>query len=262
MSLQRTVRREWDRLRSALRDVDRLTAFVLVTTPLLVFAQFFIGNRRQFLEVAGPWIPDEIEALSAWSWWFAFQGISGFVLPVLVLLFLFRLRPKEIGLTAGDWRFGVTISLLYLPLVIVGTWILSDSLEFQQAYPHLGQAAHDWNVFIIYELLFLFYWIGWEYLWRGYMLFGTARTFGIYAIFIQTIPFAVLHVNKPAAEAVLSVVGGLALGAVVWRSRSFWYAVPVHALQMLAIDLWCTLRVRTGVHGKGLSALMELFHRL
>lgn len=262
MSLRESSRKEWDRLILAVRGLDRTTTFVLVTTPLLIFAQFFLGNRRQFLEVAGHWIPDHIEALAAWSWWFSFQGFTGFVLPVFFLLVLFRMKPRDAGLSLGDWRFGLTISLLYLPLVIVGTWVLSDGAAFQRSYPHLGQAANDWSVFLIYELLFLFYWIGWEYLWRGYVLFGTARTFGVYAIFIQAIPFAVLHVDKPAAEAVLSVLGGIALGAVVWRCRSFWYAVPVHAFQMLAIDFWCTLRIRTGVEGKGISALLEIFEKL
>ena len=247
---------------AAVRTLDRQTTTVLITAPLLVFVQFFAGNRRRFLEVAGDVLPDMQEGLYAWSWWFGMQAVTGFVVPVLILLLLFRQRPREAGLSVGDWRFGLTITLLYLPLVIVGTWVLSDGAAFQRAYPHLGQAAQSWTVFAIYEVMFLLYWIGWEYLWRGYVLFGTARTFGYYAIFIQTVPFALLHVNKPPEEAFLSVLGGVALGAVVWRCRSFWYAVPVHALQMLAIDFWCTLRIRTGVHGKGFAALGELFSRL
>lgn len=262
MSFRDWFASERERAVAALRKLDRQTSFVLISAPLLVFLQFFVGSRRRFLEVAGEFIRDDLEGLLSWGWWFGIQGVSGFVVPVLILMLLFRRRGREIGLGAGDWRFGAIVTVIYMPLVLVGTWILSDGADFQRAYPHLSLAAHDWNVFLVYELMFLFYWVGWEYLWRGYVLFGTARTFGVYAILIQTIPFALLHVNKPPAEAVLSVAGGLALGAVVWRCRSFWYAVPVHALQMLAIDLWCTLRVRTGVQGKGFAALSEIFNRL
>ena len=73
------------------------------------------------------------------------------------------------------------------------------------------------------------------------------------------IPFACLHVQKPPAEALLSIAGGLALGALVWRCRSFWIAVPIHAAQMLILDFWCTLRIRTGITGIGPEALSKLF---
>ena len=135
---------------------------------------------------------------------------------------------------------------------------MSDSPEFQSSYPHYTPAATDWQIFLIYHAFFLFYWIGWEYLWRGFVLFGTAHTFGLYAIFVQMVPFALLHADKPLAEAFLSIVGGLALGALVWRCRSFWIAVPIHAVQMFLIDFWCTLRIRTGVSGIGPGAFLEL----
>ncbi len=87
------------------------------------------------------------------------------------------------------------------------------------------------------------------------MLFGTAHTFGVHAIFVQALPFALLHVDKPTIELGLSLLGGIVLGAVVWRCRSFWIAVPIHFIQMLALDFWCSLRIRTGASGFGLEAL-------
>ena len=93
------------------------------------------------------------------------------------------------------------------------------------------------------------------------MLFGISHTFGMQAIFIQMVPFAALHVDKPLPEALLSVVGGIALGALVWRCRSFWIAVPIHAAQMLILDFWCTLRLRTGVEGIGFGDMMQVFQR-
>lgn len=253
---------EWARVRRAWGRLHKQTVFVLATAPLLVFLQFGVGNRRRFLEVAGDSLPDGLEGLAAWSWWFGIQGITGFLIPIMLLLLIFRRRPAEIGLSVGDWRFGLAATMTYLPIVLVGTWLLSDSAAFQASYPHLPDARRDWQIFIAYEAMFLFYWIGWEYLWRGYVLFGTAPSLGIYAIFVQALPFALLHLQKPPVEAVLSVLGGVALGAVVWRCKSFWYAVPVHALQMLSIDFWCALRIRGGVEGKGLASLVAALQQL
>ncbi|GIV59616.1 CPBP family intramembrane metalloprotease [Rhodocaloribacter litoris] len=252
------LRSEWQRLVNAARTVDRQTAFVLAAAALFVILQMQFGSRRLFRSELAPLFPEAWRELLAWGWWFAAQGVFGFVLPVLCLRVLFRRRPHEIGLGAGDVRLALTLALLYLPLVLLGTWVLSDGAAFQAKYPHYQPAALDWRVFFVYEALFLFYWIGWEYLWRGFVLFGTAHTLGYYAIFVQAMPFAILHYNKPLPEALLSILGGVVLGALVWRCRSFWIAVPIHAFQMLALDFWCTLRIRTGVSGVAPGALIEL----
>ena len=255
------LRREWQTLRATLGDLSRdqwIAAVVMVAATLLILVQLQIGGRRVYRTVLDNAFGFADPELGAWAWWFGTQGVTGFVIPVLILLLGFRLTPREAGLGLGDWKLASGIAALYLPLVIIGTWVLSDGAEFQRQYPHYSGAQLDWGVFLAYEALFLFYWMGWEYLWRGFTLFGTARAVGApLAIVIQTVPFAILHAEKPAAEAYLSVLGGLALGALVWRCRSFWIAVPIHAAQMLALDLFATLRARTGASGVGLEALAK-----
>jgi len=256
--MRQRVREEWGRLRAAAATLDRQTTFVLTLTALLVLVHYAYGNRRWFLEALGPHFPASRRVLYSFGWWFATQGVLGFLIPVLCLRFLFRRPAAECGIGLGDWKLALTIAGLYLPLVIVGTWYLTDTPGFRAKYPENKEITRDWQVFLVYELLFLTYWIGWEYLWRGFVLFGTRHTFGLYAIFVQMVPFAIRHVDKPFAEGVLSVFGGVALGAVVWRCRSFWIAVPIHAAQMLCVDIWATLRIRTGVSGTGLDALHRL----
>ena len=68
-----------------------------------------------------------------------------------------------------------------------------------------------------------------------------------------------MHMQKPTSELVLSLVGGVVLGALVWRCRAFWIAVPIHSVQMLALDFWCSLRIRTGASGFGIEALRTAF---
>ena len=253
--MRKRFRNEWRRLRTAARALDAQVVVVLTAAVALVFVQLAVGDRDFFRSELATFVPEAWRGLAAWGWWFGTQGVTGFVVPVLILVLGFGRRPSEIGLGAGDGKLALILAGLYLPLVAVGTWILSDGAAFQAQYPHYDLAARDWGVFLIYEALFLFYWIGWEYLWRGFVLFGTARVFGVYAIFVQMVPFALLHADKPPAEAFLSILGGVALGALVWRCRAFWIAVPIHAAQMMILDFWCSLRVRTGADGIGLEAL-------
>ena len=260
--LKKKFIQEWQWLKQIASTVDKQTATVLTVTALMVVLQFAFGSRHFFRREIGPLLSDPTHLqLMGWGWWFSMQGITGFLIPVLLLLVFFKKKPSEIGLGLGDWKLASVLAGAYLPLVIIGTWILSDSPEFQDQYPHYQQAAFNWTFFLIYELLFLFYWIGWEYLWRGFMIFGTSHSLGFQAIFIQAVPFAALHVDKPLPEAILSILGGIALGALVWRCRSFWIAVPIHAAQMLILDFWCSLRLRTQVEGIGFDALIELFNQ-
>ena len=258
--LRRKLLQEWNWLKQTAGGLDRQTTFVMTTTGFLIVLQFAFGSRRFFRqEIASMVENTDLLGLMSWGWWFSIQGITGFVIPVLCLFLIFRRKPSEIGLGLGDWKLASILAAAYLPFVIIGTWILSDSPDFQDHYPHYQQAAFDWTAFFIYEALFLFYWLGWEYLWRGYMIFGTSHTFGFSAVFIQAVPFAALHVDKPLPEALLSVVGGIALGALVWRCRSFWIAVPIHAAQMFILDFFCSMRLRSGAEGIGLDALIMMF---
>lgn len=252
---------ELHRLRRALQRLDRQVVVVLLAAPLLAYLQLLVGRRSFYLDTLAPALALPATPLAAWAWWTVLQGVLGFVVPVALLRLGFRRRAAEIGLGTGDLRFGLFVLALYVPVVLIGTWVLSADPAFQAINPRLRAAVHDWGLFLRYELLFLVYWIGWEYLWRGFMLFGTAPALGLYAIFVQMLPFAALHFNKPAAEALLSIPGGLLLGALVWRCRSFWIAVPIHFVQMLALDFWCTLRLRTGLNGLDPATLWHLLQQ-
>jgi len=253
------LRSEWQRLKRAWTRVDTQAAVVLLFAAFSVVLQMKYGDRGFFRREVAPLLTDNYSGLHGWIWWFSIQGFLGFVLPIAILRLGFRNSWSEMGLGLGDWKLASKVALIYLPAVALGTWFLSATPAFLYKYPHHSPAAQDWGVFFVYEAFFLLYWVGWEYLWRGFVLFGTARAFGIMAIFVQTVPFAILHYEKPMPEAMLSIIGGVALGALVWRTRSFWIAVPIHAAQMMILDAWCSLRVRSNVSGTGITALLDLF---
>jgi membrane protease YdiL (CAAX protease family) len=142
-------------------------------------------------------------------------------------------------------------------------WVVSDSAAFQSVYPHAQTVRTDWTLFLIYEGMFILYFIGWEFIWRGYVLFGLLKHTGAtVAVLVQMIPFVILHFGKPLPETLGSIAAGIALGALSVRTRSFWYAVLIHWTVMLTIDIFATLRFRAGVEGIGLDALFGIFRAL
>ena len=84
---------------------------------------------------------------------------------------------------------------------------------------------------------------GWEFIWRGLVLFAFARAFGPGpAIFLQAVPFAFMHLGKPEIETLSTIFGGAAFGYVAWQTRSFVYPWIIHTFVTAF-----TLLVATGV---------------
>jgi hypothetical protein len=56
---------------------------------------------------------------------------------------------------------------------------------------------------------------GWEFIWRGLVLFALARAFGPGpAILLQSVPFAFMHLGKPEIETFSTLFGGAAFGLI------------------------------------------------
>jgi len=242
---------------AALKRADRQTLTVFLVGATLMMAQSKYGSRKFFRAEIRDLLPEDPTRLVELGWHYGSQAITGFLIPVVILLLIFRRKPAEAGLGLGDWKLAGLITLIYTPCAFVACWFLSAQQGFLDKYTTLPTAEESWKVFWLAELMFLSYWLGYEYLWRGFFLFGTKHTLGIWAIFVQMLPFAALHARKPPTEAFLSILGGVILAVVVWRCRSFWVCIPLHHAQMFAMDLFCALRERTGVKGVGLGDFFE-----
>ena len=70
--------------------------------------------------------------------------------------------------------------------------------------------------------------IGWEFFFRGWILFAYTRKFGHEALWLQAVPFALAHISKPEVETLSTIFGGFAFGWVAWRTKSFVYPFLIH----------------------------------
>lgn len=143
-----------------------------------------------------------------------------FVIPALVILLILRRPLRDFGFRLGDWRFGLPVTLAAaaaMTPVMVGVIRLSG--EMAPYYRHLV-AGLPWNTF-----LQLF---GWEFTFRGWLLFTYLEKYGDDAIWLQAVPFALAHLTKPPVETLTTLFGGVAFGWLAWRTRSFLYPFLLH----------------------------------
>lgn len=182
----------------------KITTITIVSTLLLVVDSYFPLTKSW----AGGW------------WKTVDRTILYFLIPMLFILLVFRDRPRQYGFTLGDWRAGLLLTLGGVALMAPILFFLNRGDAAMQDYYAWQVKGLPWTT-----LADLF---GWEFLFRGWILFGYARKFGAEALWLQAVPFTLAHIGKPPVETLSCIFGGFLFGWVAWRTKSFVYPLLIH----------------------------------
>ncbi len=144
---------------------------------------------------------------------------------------------RQWGLGLGDWRWWLPRAGLAAVLLVAGCVLVTLAFdELASFYPAGGWARKSWTNFGLRHFGIFVDFLGWEFLFRGVLLFGFYRRGDPWtAIWVQAIPFFLLHYDKPAVELALSLVGGAVSGWFTLRARSIYPLVGLHWLQITTV---------------------------
>lgn len=222
---------------TAIKSMDFKTVYIFISVSIIIFISIAFAGPGFYYNNFGN------DKLDSRLYWFFTDGLIMFLLPVLSIKFIFKQKLSDYGFRLGDLKFGLITSLIFFAVMLPVLFIVSNSPDFIRTYPQGGeQVAHSWKNFILFELSILIYMLGWEFLWRGYMLFGLKPKFGYYSVLIQMIPFFILHKGKPELELFASIFAGIILGVQALRANSFIYCWLLHFLVMFTIDTISVLK--------------------
>jgi membrane protease YdiL (CAAX protease family) len=142
------------------------------------------------------------------------------LIPLFIILILFREDPRLYGFSFGDWKAGVALTLIGIFVMAPVIYLLGRGDPSMKSYYEGFVPGLPWTTFL--DL------IGWEFFFRGWILFGYARRFGHDALWLQAVPFALAHIGKPELETFSTIFGGFAFGWVAWRTKSFVWPFLIH----------------------------------
>jgi len=145
------------------------------------------------------------------------------ILPTLAILALGQ-NPLRWGLGIGRWKWTVGLTASGAAGATLLLLMAVRLPVFQKYYDLLGPQDSLWPWVGLFALDML----AWEFFFRAFMLFGLEPALGELAIYVQMIPFAIAHVGKPELETLSSIAGGILIGYIVRRCRSFWPAFILH----------------------------------
>ncbi|MES2639065.1 MAG: CPBP family intramembrane glutamic endopeptidase [Myxococcota bacterium] len=156
---------------------------------------------------------------------------------VLAGLLLAKRDLTKWGMGLGDWRWwlphhGVLLAAL-VPVLVATTWLVEPLARY---YPTSKAARASLDGFAWSHLGIWLDFIGWEFLFRGFLLFAMARRGdALLAILLHAFPFFLLHGNKPNIELTSSFVGGIFAGWFCLRAGTFLPLYVIHVVMITTV---------------------------
>ena len=227
-----------------LKEGDWKTKILLLSVPVIILVYIYHGMdeafARYFSHLSNLYYFDTYR----YVYQFLATLILFFLFPLVIIKFVFKEKLKDYGFSLGDKRYGLRFIIITIPLIVTPIIILGSRMpQVRAVYPLSKLVQDNASVFLLYEFSYvLLYYVGWEFFFRGYMLFGLREKFGdTYAILLQVIPSALLHFNKPESEFLGSIVLGIVLGYLALRTRSILYPLIIHSCIGVFTDLFVTI---------------------
>ncbi|MFA8343283.1 MAG: CPBP family intramembrane glutamic endopeptidase [Rhodothermaceae bacterium] len=238
---------------------DKNILIILISIPLITTISWYYTSRTFFKVNIYPYIVETVTNLELTEilYWLVSDSVTCLVFPCLILLLL-REKISGYGMNFSNWKTGWKYVLTALVFIIPVLWIISSFGAFINYYPTVSESRDNLSVFLVYQLGLIIYLFAWEFLWRGYLLFGLEKKFGFYSIFIQLIPFVLLHNGKPLLETVSAIAGGILLGYIALRTRSFIYGFLIHLMLISGIEIISLLRYQNNEYGIGFNAIINI----
>lgn len=170
--------------------------------------------------------------------------------PMLIIMLIGE-EPSKFGFAIGDSRRTRLITLgLFAGLVVIAI-PASRTPAFQNFYPIFrGWTSGVWGGYesplitkgvtsaLIYGWVsYGLYMFCWEFFFRGFLLFGMARSFKWTAVILQAVAFTLLHYGKVPVEMAASFPAGIILGMLALKSKSFVPGFFLHWASSVVFDV-------------------------
>jgi membrane protease YdiL (CAAX protease family) len=225
----------------AVRGPQRKPTLILLSSPVLMLvwkyycAPEFLAS--QFGGVTSD--PRVAGAIASFLSCFVLLGL----LPALTVKLVFRERLRDygvgLGIPARTWRTLASLAPVFLLVAYLG----ADDRQILAKFPINPRAGDSARMFALHALTYLVFYVGWEFHFRGFLLFGLRASLGdANAILIQAMVSALLHIGSPASETFGAILAGFVWGVLALRTQSLVSGLGQHYLLGIALDAFICFR--------------------
>ena len=157
--------------------------------------------------------------------------------PALVITVVLRARLADYGVGWGVPRRTWGSVAVLVPLFLLVAYNARTDASLLTKFPINPRAGASAAMFGLHAATYLLFYVGWEFHFRGYLLFGLRPAVGAAnAVLLQTMASALLHIGSPAAETFGAILAGVLWGVLALWTRSLVSGLVQHFLLGLALD--------------------------
>jgi CAAX amino terminal protease family. len=238
-------------------EIDNRSAGTLIYTAVALSCIYYLGNAQKFLDILRqtPFAREgEIlfsgaaNNLPALTYWAAIVFLFYFAFPALIVKFVRRQDLSDYGLNLnfekGFAEIFLQCAVVMLPLV----YLMSLTEGFASKYPFFkvyNGEPYFGRDFLIWEALYFLQFFGLEFFFRGFLVQSLKPKFGIYSIFVMTVPYCMIHFGKPMPETFAAIFAGIFLGWLSYKYNNIWLGLLLHCTVAFLMDV-------LALHHKGL----------
>jgi len=231
-----------------------LTAFLPIILATVFFSVYWFTAKSEKLK---SWFYERYNFDKASVSHISFNRIVGFlamgVIPAIIsLIFMKGYSLVSFGLSfkAGTTLFSLAwilgLSMLVMPLAYFSAKKPKNLLN----YPQIRAKVWTNRIVIINALTWTLYLLGYEFLFRGLLLFPLVEQLGVWpAIAVNIALYSATHIPKGLDETVGAIFLGLVLCLLTLASGTIWIAFLVHVAMALT-NSFTALKFHPEIHYK------------
>lgn len=232
-----------------LKRLDHRVLFALVYAAFgLTCINFFknpeylnsILSRTRFADIGEEAARPTANNLYSLLWWVTVSVTFYFVIPALWVKCVQKRNLSEIGLAfraeQGFLKLLAACIAVMLPLV----YMMSLTSSFSAKYPFLKVYNDDpylSTTLLVWELVYFLQFFGLEFFFRGFLVHSLKPTLGAYSILVMTVPYTMIHFQKPFPEALAAIIAGLFLGWISYKNGTIWLGLILHCTVAFSMDI-------------------------
>ncbi|HEY2846679.1 MAG TPA: CPBP family intramembrane glutamic endopeptidase [Pyrinomonadaceae bacterium] len=245
-----------DHIRDDIRQLDGRAVFALVYAAAGLTAINFLRDPAvlNWLLSGTSWVWVGHEALYPTDnnlyellWWVLVNLTFYVAIPAAVVKFVQKRSLREIGLAPHIEPGFAKLLLVCVCIMLPLTYLMSLTHGFEAKYPFLKVWNGEYwsRALLIWELVYGLQFFGLEFFFRGFLVHSLKPSLGAYSILAMTVPYTMIHWQKPPAEAFAAIVAGIFLGWISYRNGTIWLGLILHCTVAFSMDLFA-------LHNKGL----------
>jgi membrane protease YdiL (CAAX protease family) len=167
------------------------------------------------------------------------QRVTGFllfgILPAVLILINTEKGLFDYGLNLKKLSTSLIWIGILTPVILGFSWLASRSKKNLAQYPQIRE--NEWNISLLFlsSLSWIIYLIGYEFMFRGFLLFNCHNAYGILAaVIINTVIYSLVHFHKGLGETIGAIPLGVILSLLTLKTGSIMIALVVHILMALS----------------------------